>query len=468
MGLPLDDNILLSLVNTFLRDGGELQDFCGRYGGETEEVVSRLGALGYTYCESANAFTARAQGGDFMESVEEKFLRYARVDTPSDEDNFAVTPSSDCQRNLADMLCKELESMGLQAEVTPNSYVYSYIPANCGAKTSIGFIAHLDVVGVPCGKGVKPMVHKGYSGGDIPLSTGKISPADFPALNNFLGEDIITSDGTTVLGADDKAGVAEIMALAGYLVSHPEVKHGRIGIAFTPDEEIGHGAKLFDVEKFGCDFAYTVDGEELGEISYETFNGACFDLTVTGVNIHPGQAKGKMVNAVAVANEFIGALPAGERPETTEGREGYYFISDIAGNVEKCEVHGIIRDHDRKKFGERKNFVLGVAEGLNNRYGGRVEIAMRDQYYNCAEVIEPHAHLIENAKRAMEAEGVRPLVFPIRGGTDGSSLSFMGLPCPNICTGGHNAHGLNEFISVQSMRKVVKVLAGIVSAYANS
>ncbi|MDE5766011.1 MAG: peptidase T [Clostridia bacterium] len=372
-----------------------------------------------------------------MESVEEKFLRYVQVDTPSSEDNFDNTPSTECQKNLAYMLCKELKAMGLQAEVTENAYVYSHIPANCKTQYSIGFIAHLDTVDKPSGLGVKPV----------------------------LNGDIITSDGTTVLGADDKAGVAEIMALAEYLTAHPEIKHGKIGIAFTPDEEIGHGAKLFDVKKFGCDFAYTVDGEELGEISYETFNGACFDLEITGVNIHPGQAKGKMINAVTVANEFICALPADERPETTEGREGYYFIPEIGGGVEKCTVHGIIRDHDRAKFEQRKAFVKNLAEELNKKYGGRVSLKMRDQYYNCAEVIEPHFHLVENAKAAMEAEGVKPLIFPIRGGTDGSSLSFMGLPCPNICTGGRNAHGLNEFISVQAMHKVVAILKGIVAAY---
>lgn len=372
-----------------------------------------------------------------MEAVEEKFLRYVRVDTPSSEDNFDNTPSTACQRNLAEMLCKELQAMGLQAEVTEHAYVYSHIPANCKTQYSIGFIAHLDTVDKPSGIGVKPVVNG----------------------------DIITSDGTTVLGADDKAGVAEIMALAEYLVTHPEIKHGKIGIAFTPDEEIGHGAKLFDVKKFGCDFAYTVDGEELGEISYETFNGACFDLEITGVNIHPGQAKGKMINAVTVANRFICALPESERPETTEGREGYYFITEIQGGVEKCAVHGIIRDHDRTKFEERKAFVKKVAEELDKKYGGRVSFKMRDQYYNCAEVIEPHFHLVENARRAMEAEGVTPLIFPIRGGTDGSSLSFMGLPCPNICTGGQNAHGLNECISVRAMHKVVAILKGIVAEY---
>lgn len=378
-----------------------------------------------------------------MENVEEKFLRYVRVDTPSDEANFNNTPSTECQKNLADLLCEELRALGLEAEVTEHAYVYSAVPANCKGKRAVGFIAHLDVVSEPKGYGVNPVVKKDSD-----------------------GDEIINSDGTTVLGADDKAGVAEIMALAEHLVSHPEIKHGRIGIAFTPDEEIGHGAKLFDIKKFGCEFAYTVDGETLGEISYETFNGACFDLDISGVNIHPGQAKGVMINAVVVANEFIGGLPADERPETTEGREGYYFVTDIKGGVEKCSLHGIIRDHDRARFEERKEYVIKLTEKLNAKYGGRVNVSMRDQYYNCAEVIEPHAHLIENAKRAMEAEGVKPLIFPIRGGTDGSSLSFMGLPCPNICTGGRNAHGLNEYVSVREMRTVVKILLGIVKAYA--
>lgn len=400
-----------------------------------------------------------------MEAVEQKFLRYVRVDTPSCEENFGVTPSSDCQKNLAQMLVGELEALGLKAEVTPDSYVYSRLPANCKAASSIGFIAHLDTVEKPSGRGVKPMVHN-YSGGDICLSTGKISVADFPELSELAGQQIITSDGTTVLGADDKAGIAEIMALLEYLVCHPEVKHGDIGVAFTPDEEIGHGAKLFDVKKFGCDFAYTVDGEELGEISYETFNGACFQIKIEGVNIHPGQAKGKMINAVAVANKFICALPESQRPETTEGREGYYFVTEICGGVESCTVNGIIRDHDGAEFERRKDFVRAVVEKLNGEYGGRLQLSMRDQYYNCAEVIAPHMHLVENAKAAMLAAGVTPLIFPIRGGTDGSSLSFMGLPCPNVCTGGRNAHGLNEYISVQAMQKTVEILKGIVNAYA--
>jgi len=401
-----------------------------------------------------------------METVSEKFLRYVQVDTPSDEDNFANTPSTSCQFDLAKLLQNELQALGLQADMTENGYVYAAIPANCQSASSVGFIAHLDVVSAPKGYGVKPMVHKGYSGGDIALSNGKISPVDFPYLLKCKGEDIITSDGTTVLGADDKAGVAEIMAAAEYLVSHPEVKHGKIGIAFTPDEEIGHGAKLFDVAGFGCDYAYTVDGETLGEISYETFNGAAFDFEISGVNIHPGQAKGKMINALIVANEIISQFPSSERPETTEGREGYYFFSDISGGVEKCTLHGIVRDHDKAEFEKRKAEVERVAAKYNEKYGGRVSVKLRDQYYNCAEVIAPHMHLVDNAKKAMYKEGIEPIVEPIRGGTDGSSLSFMGLPCPNLCTGGQNAHGLNEWISVQAMEKVVRIILNIVQAYA--
>ena len=401
-----------------------------------------------------------------METVADKFLRYVKIDTPSDEDNFANTPSTECQMNLAKLLLDELQGLGLRARMTESGYVYASIEANCNAKRSVGFIAHLDVVSQPKGYGVKPVVHKNYAGGDIALSAGKISPADFPYLLERIGEDIITSDGTTVLGADDKAGVAEIMAMAEYVIAHPEIKHGKIGIAFTPDEEIGHGAKLFDVKGFGCDFAYTVDGETLGEISYETFNGAAFDIEITGVNIHPGQAKGKMINALITANEIISEFPADERPETTEGREGYYFFTDITGGVEKCALHGIIRDHDREKFEERKKKVEAVAQKYARIYGGRVAVKLRDQYYNCAEVIKPHIHLVDIAKEAMAREGVEAIVEPIRGGTDGSSLSFMGLPCPNLCTGGQNAHGLNEWISVQAMEKVVRILLNIVGSYA--
>jgi tripeptide aminopeptidase len=403
-----------------------------------------------------------------MEDIAQKFIRYTAQDTPSDEENFCCTPSTKVQFNLANMLKDELLKLGLKAVVTEHAYVYAEIAANCTtAKASIGFISHLDVVNEPSGSGVKAIIHKNYDGGDIKLKNGvTISPSEFPAIKNYVGDDIITSDGTTILGADDKAGIAEIMSLCEYLLEHPEVKHGKIGIAFTPDEEIGHGAKLFDVKRFGCDYAYTVDGEEIGEICYETFNGAAFDVQVSGINIHPGQAKGKMVNAIILANEFISLLPASERPETTEGREGYYFVNEIGGGVEKATISGIIRDHDRKTFEERKAFIKNTINALNKKYGNKFTLTLKDQYYNCAEVIAPHMHLVENAKKAMLNLGVTPLVSPIRGGTDGSSLSFMGLPCPNICTGGHNAHSSKEFVPVGSMQKVVKILLGIVAAYA--
>lgn len=400
-----------------------------------------------------------------METVERKFLRYVKIDTPSCEESEGVTPSTDCQHALAKTLYEELCALGIEASITPNAYVYGQIEANCPASAAVGFIAHIDVVDEPKGYGVKPQVHC-YNGGDIEVGNGvKITLADCPRLANYVGQDIITSDGSTILGADDKAGVAEIMALAEYLVSHPEVKHGKVGVAFTPDEEIGHGARLFDVKKFGCDFAFTVDGEELGELCYETFNGAGFTFEIDGVNIHPGQAKGKMINALVVANEIINRFPAEERPETTEGREGYYFFNSVSGGVEKCVLSGIVRDHDRQLFNARKAYVQQVAGEFNARYSGRVKLTLKDQYYNCAEVIAPHKHIVENAVKAMEKEGVTPIISPIRGGTDGSSLSFMGLPCPNVCTGGHNAHGRNEFVPVGSMQTVVKILLNIVTSY---
>ncbi len=401
-------------------------------------------------------------------NVLQKFLRYVRIDTPSNPENDSVTPSTACQFDLANVLVKELHAMGVEnAEVDERCYVYASIPANCKAKTAIGFIAHLDVVCEVKGDGVKPQIHKNYQGQDIVLPAGNtLSPKEFPALLQYVGQDIVTSDGSTILGADDKAGVAEIMALAQYLCEHPEVKHGKIGIAFTPDEEIGMGASGFNVQKFGCDFAYTVDGGELSEFSYETFNAAAFDITVGGCNIHPGSAKGKMVNAILLANEWISALPADQRPETTEGREGFYFVHGVKGSVETCKITGILRDHDRALFEKRKRFIADLTKRFNERYHGAFTLNLRDQYYNCAEVIKPHYHLVENALAAMRAQGITPQIVPIRGGTDGSGLSFKGLPCPNLCTGGHNAHGAREFISAQSLFTVVEILKEIVSAYA--
>lgn len=400
-----------------------------------------------------------------MSDVLKRFLKYVKIDTPSDEKNAQNTPSTPCQFDLAKALCAELKELGLDARMTEHGYVYAKIPANVPATAAVGFIAHLDVVSEPKGYGVAPKVIK-YTGGDIVVGNGAvISEADCPALKNYAGMDIVTSDGSTILGADDKAGVAEIMAMAQYIKDNPQFKHGDIGIAFTPDEEIGHGAALFDVKAFGCDFAYTVDGEEIGELSYETFNGAAFTFEVEGKNIHPGSAKGKMINAVTVASDIIARFPEGERPETTEGREGYYFINDICGNVEKCTISGIIRDHDSAAFAARKAFTQSVADEFAATYAGRIKFSIRDQYYNCARVIEPVMHIVDAAAEAMRAEGVEPRIEPTRGGTDGSSLSFMGLPCPNIATGGHNAHGRNEFIPVQCMEKTVNILLGIISRF---
>lgn len=400
-----------------------------------------------------------------MADVLERFLRYVKVDTPSDENNAAVTPSTPCQLDLANMLYDELKELGIEAAITEHGYVYGKIPANAPSAAAAGFIAHMDVVSEPKGYGVNPKIVK-YTGGNIVVGNGAvIAEADCPALKNYAGMDIVTSDGSTILGADDKAGVAEIMAMAEYVVTHPEFKHGGIGIAFTPDEEIGHGAELFDVKGFGCDFAYTVDGEEIGELSYETFNGAAFTFEIEGKNIHPGSAKGKMINAIIVAGGIIDCFPADERPETTEGREGYYFINDISGNVEKCVIHGIIRDHDMAKFAARKAFAQSVADKFGREYPGRIKYSVRDQYYNCAQVIEPVMYIVDAAADAMRAEGVEPNIQPTRGGTDGSNLSFKGLPCPNIATGGHNAHGRNEFIPVPCMEKTVNILLGIISRF---
>ncbi len=400
--------------------------------------------------------------------VEERFLQYIQIDTPSDANNDAVMPSSPCQKFFAHALADELISLGVSnVETDENGYVYGEIPANTSAKYAIGFIAHMDTVSFPKATGIKPQITKNYDGGDITLLTNdKIYAAECPALENYKGMDIITSNGSTILGADDKAGVAEIMTMAEYVLSHKEIKHGKIGIAFTPDEEIGNGAARFDVQRFGCDFAYTVDGEEIGELSYETFNGAAFKVQIMGTNIHPGSAKGKMVNAVVIINEIISALPAAERPETTEGREGYFFVNDIKADVEKGEMHGIIRDHDMQAFKKRKAYLEGVLKDISAKYPGRITYSLKDEYYNCGEMIAPHMHLVDNAKAAMEANGITPIIFPIRGGTDGSGLSYKGLPCPNLSTGGHNAHSVKEFVPVQCMEKMVRVLLDIISSYA--
>lgn len=399
-----------------------------------------------------------------MSNVVERFLRYVSFDTGSEDDIEAI-PSTEKQFKLARELEREMKELGLSdVSVSENCYVYGYIPANAENLPSLGFIAHIDTVsGVPCSD-ILPRIVERYEGGDIYLNPEmSIDEATYPFLSKYIGQDLIVTDGRTLLGADDKAGVAEILTMAETLLSRPDIKHGRICIGFTPDEEVGHGADAFDVEGFGADFAYTVDGGELGEIEYENFNACTAKIMVQGNSIHPGSAKDKMVNACHVATEFDALLPAAQRPEHTEGYEGFYHLEGLSGSAAKLAMLYIIRDHDMAKFEEKKATMRRAAEFINLRYGdGTLKLHLTDTYYNMREKIIPHMHIIETAKAAMEACGVTPNVLPIRGGTDGARLSYMGLPCPNLCTGGCNFHGQREFISVQSMEKVCEILLKIV------
>lgn len=399
-------------------------------------------------------------------SVLERFLTYVRVDTQSDP-NTGTHPSTQKQFDLARILAEELSALGLSVRVDEHSYVYARLPANAENLPSLGFIAHLDTEPVCSGKNVKPqIVH--YNGGDVLLKNGKsISEKEFPVLKNYVGQDLVVTGGDTLLGADDKAGVAEIMTALEYLVSHPEIKHGAIGAAFTPDEEIGEGASLFDVAGFACDFAYTVDGEELGELGYETFNAAEAVLTLTGKNIHPGSAKGKMVNCAVMLGEFLSFFPESERPETTEGKQGFYHIESVKADVESGEAKLIVRDHDMQTFLKRKERVEEACAYLRKKYGSAcASVRIRDQYYNCLEKIKEHFHLVENARKAFRQAEIPVIEAPVRGGTDGCTLSFMGLPCPNLFTGGHNAHSVLEFIPVPSMEKAVEVILNLIKIYA--
>lgn len=401
-------------------------------------------------------------------SVLSRFLKYIVIDTQS-KDEMGVIPSTEKQRNLAKLLVEELTAMGAQdVRVDDHSYVYASIPATVDRAgiPVLGLIAHMDTSPAYSGTNVKPQIIKNYDGGDILMNqeTGlTMYTADFPDLGNYVGQDLITTDGTTLLGADDKAGVAEIMALAEYLLSHPEIPHGTIKIGFTPDEEVGCGANLFDVEGFGADVAYTVDGGELGELEYENFNAASARVHIHGSSIHPGSSKGKMKNAILMAMEFQSMLPVFENPMYTEGYEGFYHLDGIEGTVELARLDYIIRDHDMAKFQEKKVFIQNVTDYLNRKYGdGTFELILNDSYFNMKEKIEPHMFLIDVAKNAMMDMGIEPKVCPIRGGTDGARLSYMGLPCPNLCTGGHNFHGKYEFISIQSMERIVELLLKIV------
>lgn len=399
-----------------------------------------------------------------MESVAQRFLRYVSLDTQS-ADGAEQIPSTEKQFALANLLVEEMRAMGVSdARVDAHCYVYGSIPATEQGLPALGFIAHMDTSPDASGEGVRPRIVNGYPGGDIHLNAEvAIEESMFPALAHYVGNDIIVTDGTTLLGADDKAGIAEILTLAEYLLAHPDLRHGRICIAFTPDEEVGCGADQFDVPGFGADFAYTVDGGSPGELEYENFNAASAKLVFHGVGIHPGSAKGRMRNALHLAQEFDAMLPPSARPEHTEGYEGFFHLSELSGDVVEATARYIIRDHDAAKFAAKKALMQSAAAFLCEKYGaGTVELTLKDSYYNMKEQILPHFHLIETAKAAMERVGVAPEIIPVRGGTDGARLSYMGLPCPNLGTGGHNAHGVLEFIPIQSMETVVEILKAIV------
>lgn len=398
-----------------------------------------------------------------------RFLRYVAVETTSNEES-PTQPSTQCQFDLLNILRDELAEMGLEPSLDEYGYLTATLPSNIGnGVPTIAFIAHVDTSPDASGKDVKPQIIEDYAGDDIVLNKLKnivLSPNDYPELKNYVGQTIITSDGTTLLGADDKAGVAEIMTMLHYLTTHPDVRHGTVKVAFTPDEEIGRGVVRFDVKRFAADYAYTMDGGAIGELEYENFNAASADITVKGVNIHPGEAKGKMINSMLIAMELNSMLPQDEQPALTEGYEGFYHLTSINGEVEQTKMHYIIRDHDEVKFEHKKDLIFKACETLNAKYGNVVEAVVTDQYRNMKSMVEPHYFIVELAMKAMEMAGIKPVVKPIRGGTDGANLSFMGLPCPNIFAGGHNFHGRFEYVPLQSMEKTVEVMLNIVRLFA--
>ena len=405
-----------------------------------------------------------------MSNVLDKFLRYVAVDTQSNEESESQ-PSEEKELVLLRMLRDELQAMGVEATLDEYGYVMATIPSNIEAKVpAVGFIAHVDTAPDASGKDVKPQIIENYDGSPIPLKGVPglfLDPADFPELLAHKGETLITTDGSTLLGADDKAGVAEIMAAVQYIVEHPEFKHGEIKIGFTPDEEIGRGVVKFDVKRFGADYAYTMDGGEVGELEFENFNAASAVVKIQGRNVHPGYAKGKMRNAILIGQELISLLPVDQRPEFTQDYEGFFHIVGFTGTVEEAKLTWIIRDHDRAKFEQKKDVMRRCCEFINGKYGeGTVTPTIKDQYYNMREQVEPHYHIIEKAVRAMEMAGVKPHIQPIRGGTDGANLSFKGLPCPNIFAGGLNFHGKMEWVPVQSMEKASAVILNIVKLFA--
>lgn len=405
-----------------------------------------------------------------MEQLIDRFLRYVSVDTQSNPESESQ-PSAAKELDLLKMLKDELEAMGVDAKLDEYGYVMATIPSNCGKDVpAVGFIAHVDTAPDASGKDIKPQIIKDYDGGDIALKGVEglyLKVEDFPEMKDYEGQTLITTDGTTLLGADDKAGVAEIMDAVQYIIEHPEFKHGKICIGFTPDEEIGRGVVKFDVEKFGADYAYTMDGGAVGELEYENFNAASASVKIQGSNLHPGYAKGKMKNAILIGMELNSLLPVEQRPEYTCGYEGFFHIIGFNGSVEEANFSYIIRDHDMDLYEKRKQTMQECVDFINRKYGeGTASVEIKHQYYNMRKMVEPHYHIIEKAVKAMEMEGIKPRIQPIRGGTDGANLSFKGLPCPNIFAGGHNFHGKLEFVPLESMIKASKVILNIISLFA--
>ena len=405
-----------------------------------------------------------------MEKILDRFLRYVAVDTQSNEESESQ-PSEAKELNLLRMLLGELQALGVEATLDEWGYVMASIPSNIDKKVpTIGFISHVDTAPDASGKDVKPQIIPNYDGSDIPLKGVhglKLSPSVFPELLDHKGETLITTDGTTLLGADDKAGVAEIMDTVQYIMAHPEFKHGPIKVGFTPDEEIGRGVVKFDVKKFGADYGYTMDGGEVGELEFENFNAAGAKIRIQGCNVHPGYAKGKMKNAILIGQELNAMLPADQRPDCTEGYEGFFHLISFKGEVEEANFAYIIRDHDRAKFEAKKALMTKVTDEINKKYGaGTATLELKDQYYNMREQVEPHFEVVEKAERAMKMAGVKPRIQPIRGGTDGANLSFRGLPCPNVFAGGLNFHGKFEWVTLENMEKAAAVIRNIISLYA--
>ena len=405
-----------------------------------------------------------------MEKILDRFLRYVAVDTQSDPESESQ-PSSARQLDLLKMLRDELKAMGVEAELDEYGYVMASIPSNCGKDVpAVGFIAHVDTAPDASGKDIRPRIVKDYDGKDILLNAESglsLKTDEFPELLEYKGQTVITTDGTTLLGADDKAGVAEIMNAVQYIVEHPDFRHGEIKIGFTPDEEIGRGVVKFDVKKFGAKYAYTMDGGRIGELEYENFNAASATVRIQGRNIHPGYAKGKMLNAILIGMELNALLPVEQRPEYTSDYEGFFHIISFSGTVEEATFSYIIRDHDMSLYEKKKETMQKCEDFINGKYGdGTATLTIRHQYYNMRKEVEPHYHIVEKAVKAMEMEGITPHIQPIRGGTDGANLSFMGLPCPNIFAGGHNFHGKMEFVPLESMEKASKVILNIIGLFA--